>query len=235
MILREDFDRQKIAESMAALWEPLTNKQREYLVNNVSICIFEKNEILFQENELPTHLMCLLDGKIKVYKNGVNGRTQIIRVIRKMSLFGYRSAFVHENYKTSASAFDKSTVCMIPIGVIRKLIKGNMELAVFFIKELSAQLGAADALVINLTQKHMRGRLAESLLVLKDRYGVEEDGSTLGIYLSREELSNMSNMTTSNAIRILSSFAAEHLILIDGRKIKIIDEDGLQNVSDNGG
>ena len=38
-------------------------------------------------------------------------------------------------------------------------------------------------------------------------------------------------MTTSNAIRSLSNFAAEKLIIIDGRKIKIVDEEKLKRIS----
>ena len=111
------------------------------------------------------------------------------------------------------------------------LIKESNELAMFFIRQLSIDLGIADERTVNLTQKHIRGRLAESLLFLKDTYGVEEDKSTLSIYLSREDLANLSNMTTSNAIRTLSNFANEKLITIDGRKIKIIEEDRLRKIS----
>lgn len=235
MIVKKDFDRQEIAESMSVLWEPLTAEQRQYLVDNIKVHVFEKNEAIYREGETPAYIMCLLEGKVKVYMNGVGGRIQIIRMIEQMGIFAYRAAFVNENYKTSASAFEASTVCMIPIAVMRSLIKGNNELALFFIRQLSQKLGEADALTVNLTQKHMRGRLAESLIALKNKYGYEDDGSTLGIYLSREELANMSNMTTSNAIRILSSLASENLIITDGRKIKVIDEQGLLRISENGG
>ena len=235
MIVKEDFDKEKIAESMTVLWEPLTPDQRKYLVDHIKVHLFEKNKTIYKQNEQPTYLMCLLKGKIKVYMNGVGGRTQIIRVIEQMGIFSYRAAFVNENYKTSASAFESSTVCMIPINVIRSIIEENNELAVFFIRQLCKMLGEADALTVNLTQKHMRGRLAESLIILKNKYGYEDDGSTLSIYLSREELANMSNMTTSNAIRILSSLASENIIITDGRKIKIIDEHRLCLISENGG
>ena len=66
---------------------------------------------------------------------------------------------------------------------------------------------------------------------LKQSYGLEEDRYTLSIYLSREELANLSNMTTSNAIRTLSAFAAEKIIAIDGRKIKLIDIEALEHIS----
>ena len=84
---------------------------------------------------------------------------------------------------------------------------------------------------VNLTQKHIRGRLAESLLFLKENYGLEEDGCTLSIYLSREDLANLSNMTTSNAIRTLSSFASEKIVAIDGKKIKLINTPELERIS----
>jgi CRP-like cAMP-binding protein len=152
-------------------------------------------------------------------------------MIKPTEYFGYRAFFADENFVTTAAAFEPSTIGYVPMEVIDKLIRENNKLALFFIKQLSIDLGIADARTVNLTQKHIRGRLAESLLFLKDSYGLEEDGSTLSIYLSREDLASLSNMTTSNAIRTLSNFASERLIAIDGRKIKLIDEERLKKIS----
>ena len=49
--------------------------------------------------------------------------------------------------------------------------------------------------------------------------------------VSREDIANLSNMTTSNAIRTLSTFASEGVIAIDGRKIKILDKVKLDRIS----
>lgn len=234
MTVIEKTDRQEIAESITALWEPLSAEQRGYLADNLMICEFEKNEALYHQDETPAYVMCLLNGKIKVSINGIGGRAQIIRMIEPFGIFSFRAAFVDERYHTSAYAFEPSEVCLIPIAVIRHLIEANNELAVFFIRQLCRMLGEADTLTVNMTQKHMRGRMAEALLVLKTKYGYEDDGSTLCSYLSREELASMSNMTTSNAIRMLSALSAENIILTDGRKIKIIDEERLRKVSENG-
>ena len=223
-----------VAESITALWEPLTEEQRQYLVDNIEIRQYQKNEVLYRENDEPQYLMCLLEGKVKVYKDGAGGRNQIIRAINEKNLFGYRPAFVGENYHTGAAAIEQSRVCLMPIPTIKQLINQNTRLAIFFIKQLATMLGEADALTVNLTQKHIRGRLAESLLTLRDKYGLEEDGSTLSIYLSREDLANMSNMTTSNAIRTLSAFAQEKLIGLDGRKIKLIQAEELERISQMG-
>ena len=73
--------------------------------------------------------------------------------------------------------------------------------------------------------------MAEALIVLKDSYGYEDDDSTLRIYMAREDLANLSNMTTSNAIRTLTSFVNEKIIAVDGRRIKIINEQMLRKIS----
>ena len=220
-----------IPELMADMWSLLTKEQQAFLSGHFTLQNYKKNEIIHCEGETPTHLMCLLSGKVKIYKDGVGGRSQIIRMIKPVGYFGYGASFAGKDYVTAAAAFEASLICLIPIAVIKDLIKQNNDLAIFFIKQLSFDLTVADERTVNLTQKHIRGRLAESLLFLKESYGLEEDGSTLSIYLSREDLANLSNMTTSNAIRTLSQFAAEKLIAIDGRKIKIIEEDKLKKIS----
>ena len=231
---KKELTEKEIAESIPDLWMPLTAEQRELLARNFTIQKFKKNETIYCEGETPMHLMCLLSGKVKIYKEGVGGRSQIIRVMKDKEYFAYRAYFADGDFVTAAAAFEPCTICLIPMPVIMDLLKENNELALFFIRQLSIDLGIADERTVNLTQKHIRGRLAESLLFLKDSYGLEEDGYTLSIYLSREDLANLSNMTTSNAIRTLSTFVAERIIAIDGRKIKLIDEDKLKKISKMG-
>lgn len=217
--------------SLEDIMEMLSSEEQEELKENLSVQHFKKNEILYQEGEVPQMLHCLIKGKVKVYKGGISGRTQIVRVIKPVEYFGYRAYFANQNYVTSAAAFESSTVCLIPVELIEKWIRENSEIALFFIRLLAVEVGNSDQRTVNLTQKHIRGRLAEALLFLRDNYGLEEDGATLSIYLSREDLANMSNMTTSNAIRTLSAFAQEKIIAIDGKKIKIIDGESLEKIN----
>ena len=226
-----DFSDINVPELIADMWEPLTEEQREYLSEHFTIQNFKKNEVVHFEGETPTHLMCLLTGKVKIYKDGVGGRSQIIRMMKPVEYFGYRAYFSEQAYVTAAAAFEPSVICLIPMTVITKLIRQNNDLAMFFIKQLSNDLGMSDTRTVNLTQKHIRGRLAESLITLRQTYGLDEDGATIAMYMAREDLANMSNMTTSNAIRTLSQFASEGLVAIDGRKIKILDEDELMRIS----
>ena len=218
-------------DEISDTWKMLTPEQTEYLKNNYQVQKYKKNEIIYCEGETPTHLLCLVKGKVKIFKTGVGGRSQIVRMVKPDETFAYRAMFAEENFVTGACAFESTVIYAIPKVVIKNLISQNNQLAWYFIHALSVDLGIADERAVSLTQKHIRGRLAESLLFLKDNYGLEEDGATLSIYLSREDLANLSNMTTSNAIRTLSNFVSEKIVTIDGRKIKIIDEEHLKRIS----
>ena len=231
IVVKHQKEEVDFSASLSEVWRVLNDKERDILRNNATIQFFKRNELIYCEGDEPKDMMCLLKGKVKIFKEGVGGRSQIIRMIKPVQYFGYRANFAQENYLTNASAFEGSTVCLIPMKVVTELVVGTSDLAMFFIRQLSVDLGIADERTVNLTQKHIRGRLAESLLFLQDSYGLEEDGATISIYLSREDLANLSNMTTSNAIRTLSNFVTERIIALDGRKIKIIDEDRLRKIS----
>jgi CRP-like cAMP-binding protein len=228
MQTREDiFD---LSGNLSEVWRLLSVQERSLLRQNATIQHFKKNQQIYCEGDEPKELMCLLKGKVKIYKEGVGGRSQIIRMIRPIQYFAYRAYFAGEHYLTDAAAFEPSIVCHIPMEVVTEIMKHNYNVCKFFIRQLSLDLGIADERTVNLTQKHIRGRLAESLVFLIDSYGLEED-NTINIYLAREDLANLSNMTTSNAIRTLSTFVAEKVITLDGRKIKLIDEEKLRKIS----
>ncbi len=224
----------KSIEEVLTFWDILTPDERQFVKNNTTTHHYKKNEMIHCEGETPTQMMMLAAGKVKVYKDGVGSRTQIIRMLKPGEHFGYRAIIANETYNTNVAAFEASTVFMLKAEIFIAVLRNNNAFCFRFLEEIASDLGAADARTVNLTQKHIRGRLAEALLLLKKNYGVEEDGVTINIYLSREDLANISNMTTSNAIRTLSNFVNEHVIAIDGRILKIIDEEKLRKISKMG-
>ncbi|MDR0427653.1 MAG: Crp/Fnr family transcriptional regulator [Dysgonamonadaceae bacterium] len=216
--------------SLHEVWRLLSDQERDLLRSNAHVQHYRRNQQIYAEGEQPAYLMCLLKGKVKIYKEGIGGRSQIIRMIRPIQYFAYRAYFAQEDYLTDAAAFEASTVCLIPMKIVTEIMRHNYDICKFFIRQLSIDLGIADERTVNLTQKHIRGRLAEALISLIDSYGLEDD-NTINIYLAREDLASLSNMTTSNAIRTLSMFVNERIIVLDGRKIKVLDEERLRKVS----
>lgn len=227
----KSIDKTEAAQSISCLWTLLTEKEQQQFTDQLQIVRYEKDEAIFNEGDTPTHLTILLDGTVKISKNGVGGRKQIIRMMRCGTIFGFRASFVGEKYMTTASANAPCLAGRIPLSLVMKLIEENSQIAVFFIKLLAMGLGLADRTIVSMTQKHLRGRLAETLLRLLDNFGTKKDGLTLNIYMSREDIAHLSNMTTSNAIRTLSAFAQEGLIAIEGKGIHILDVKGLEKIS----
>ncbi|MCI6893464.1 MAG: Crp/Fnr family transcriptional regulator [Bacteroidales bacterium] len=218
-------------ESLSELWDALTPEEKRVVTSNFSVVKFRKGQIIYAEHDEPEYLYCLLNGKAKMYKDGVGGRQQILRLYRPTQYFGYRAYFAGEPYVSSVAAVEASEVGMIHMDIVKDFINENVKLAWFFIHELSHNLGGSDTKIVNLTQKHIRGRLAETLVMLIDSYGLEDDGETLNIYLAREDIANISNMTTSNAIRTLSAFQNEKILTVDGRRIKVLDYNTLKKIS----
>ncbi len=223
-----------ITRHLTGFWELLTPGEQKLMKSGMKLTQYARNELIYKEGERPDRLLCVISGKVKIYRNGFGGRHQIIRVLRPVQYFGYRASMAHEPYVTAAAGFEPSTICSFPMSIVSKILEKNTRLAQFFIAELATDLGISDRRTVSLTQKHVRGRLAESLLYLKDIYGINAMDQSLCIRLTREDLADLSNMTTSNAIRTLTAFAEEGLVEIKGKSIIITNEAELSHISDIG-
>lgn len=216
---------------LSSIWASLTEEEREFAAANAEIVHYAKNEIIHHAGDDSRYTWMLLRGKVRIYKEGVGQRQQIIRLLKPYDIFGYRACIAGDAYNSSASAFEDCTAYRLPREAFLQMVRSNGTLCYEIMQTMAQDLAIAEIQTVNLTQKHIRGRLAESLLLLLKNYGYEEDGQTLAMLLPREDLANMSNMTTSNAIRTLSQFAQEGLVTINGRRIQILDEKSLEKIS----
>lgn len=221
------------ARQIHELWPWLKEEERHILIDNLSICTYHRNDIIYYEGETPSKVFCVLDGKVKVVRRRGDYQ-QIIRLLKKGELFGYSAHFSRNTYATSAMVFEDSLVISLPLDTFENLVNNNNTLCLNLLKILSQRLRDSDERCINIAHKHIRGRLAESILSLLNNYGYSDDGQTLNISFKREDLANMSNMTTANAIRTLSAFAHEGIISTEGKAIKILDEKELRLISNRG-
>lgn len=223
-------DCSRCIENDDTIFSFLTLEEKEYLKAHSIQYFYKKGSIIYKEGEKPTGLICLVSGKVKIFKEGTGGREQIVKMIRPSGFIGYRALFAEENYNSSSFTIEDSEICVIEKSPLFDIVKLNPQFTIQIIRLLATELGSSNTRTVTLTQKHIRGRLAESLLFLKSTYGIDKDGC-INVLLSREDVASLSNMTTSNAIRTLSSFSAEQMIAIDGRKIKILDLHKLERTS----
>jgi CRP-like cAMP-binding protein len=221
-------------EGSSSIFKGLNQKDKETLGNQHTLTLFKKNQFLFKEGDKPRGLICLASGKVKVFKDGVGGRGQILKMVRQQGFIGYKSLFSDIPWSVSAIAIEDSAVCVFEKNTFLRILKKNPELSLRLMKVIADELWFSNNRTVSLTQKHIRGRLAESLIILRDTYGYDADGKIIRVSLSREDIANLSNMTTSNAIRTLSNMAAEGVIEIKGRKISILDNIHLEHISEMG-
>lgn len=218
----------------SSLLNCLTDKEKDILSQHYTQVTVKKGSYLFMEGDMPSGLICLSTGKIKLFKMGIGGREQILKLLKPEDIIGLSCIFNDQPWQVSAKAIEESSVCIFDIDVVMKILRKNPEFSCIMLKAVSDELSFLVNRTVSLTQKHVRGRIAESLLLLGDIYGFEEDGKTLGIAISREDIANLSNMTTSNAIRTLSNMASEGNIGLNGRKIQILERASLQHMSQFG-
>jgi len=213
-----------------SIFSTLPDNEKSILEKNYQCKQISKGETIFTEGEWPKGLISLSSGMVKVFKTGVGGREQIVRMARPVGFIGYRALFAEEKHTATAVAIEDSTICIFDKNSLMKLMQQNFEVCHSIIKAFASELGFTINRTVTLTQKHIRGRLAESLIFLRDTYGYEADNRTLKVYLSREDIANLSSMTTSNAIRTLSTFVSENIVELNGRKIKILDDKLLEKI-----
>lgn len=221
-------------EGSLSVFKGLPQKDKEIIAKNHTYAIFRKRDLLFKAGEKARGLICLASGKVKVFKDGVGGREQTIKLVKQQGIIGYRTLFTENIYSFSAAAIEETAICVFDKSTITKMLKKNADLTVKFLKMVIEELAISNNRTISLSQKHVRARLAESLLLLRNTYGLEADGKTLRVILSREDIASLSNMTTSNAIRTLSNMASEGVIGLEGRKILILDGTSLESISELG-
>lgn len=184
---------------------------------------FKYGELIFKEGQLPAGIYIITKGKVKVSKSGFEGREQIVRFAKENDLLGYRALLSNDRYTCSASAISDTEVCFFSKDIIFRLIENNSKLALRFIKILADDTRNAEDKATHMAQKTVRERVAESILILKEVYGFEEDGNTINSNLKRDEFAGLAGTVRETATRFLTELHSDKIICIEGKKIKILD------------
>ena len=192
---------------------------------------YKKGQIIFNAGAYPHGLYCVNEGKIKIYRVGDEGKEQIIRLAKGGDILGYRALLSGDKYSSTAMAIDDCKICFIPQSSFLKLLEGNGMLSMQLMKLLSNDLKEAEHRITDLAQKPVRERVAEALLYLKHTYGYEQDGVTIDVTLSREDIANIVGTATETTIRLLSELKHDQVIGLNGKHISILDHKQLLKVA----
>ena len=185
---------------------------------------YHKGEVIFNEGSYPRGLYCVQSGKVKLSQVGADGKEQIVHLANDGDIMGYRAILGQDTYSCSAMALEDSKVCFIPKSQFNDLVENNSKLTLQIVHLLSDELKEAERKITNTAQQPVKNRLAQSLLSLKDNYGMESDNLTINVSIKREELANLAGTTRETATRLLYELQEQKSIELAGKKIKIINE-----------
>jgi len=190
----------------------------------------KKGEIIFEEGENIKGVFCVKVGVCKMTKLSDNGKEQIVKLAKAGDLLGQRSMISDETANLSAIALEDMEVCFIPKVEIMGFFNENNQFSLNMMKSVCGDLKESDLHMVNMAQKTVKQRLAETLLYLEENFGLNEDKS-LRLQLSREELAGIVGTATESCIRLLSEFNKIGLIEIVGKKITLKDKFKLKRIS----
>lgn len=220
------------AKKNNSLFNELVFHELELLEKKRSVSSYNRGEIIYKTGGKPMGLLCLNEGKVKITRAFPGGSEQIVALKKPVDFIDLRAIIRDEPYKTTATALEPSSVCIIDKEDFFKILLSNTELQQKIMRLFARELDEADERLISLTQKHLRGRIADALLLLMDIYGTTEE-RFLDCVMKRAELAALSNMTTANVIRTLSQLNAEGIIETEKKRIRIPDENRLRALSVN--
>ena len=193
--------------------------------------LYKRNQTIYHEGTSPNGLYCVNSGKIKKFRNGENGKEQIIQFIAPGQLFGIKAVIEGSKYTTTTTAIEDSLVCFINNRKIFHLIMKYPNLTNYMLISLSRMLEEAETRMASIALKTVRQRVAESLLILVNTYKSDDSNTQVELRISREDLANSVGSATETVIRILKEFKEARLISINGRSIIVLDFFGLMKIS----
>ncbi|AXY78534.1 Crp/Fnr family transcriptional regulator [Paraflavitalea soli] len=206
-------------------WLPLIASNRKNLH-------FKKGEVIFEEGKAVEGIYFLFDGIVKVHKAWGKEKELILHFAKKGDMIGYRGLGNKKTYPVTATALEPVTVCFIDLVFFESTLQVNHQLTYHLLKFYTNELQEAENRMRNLAHMDVKGRIAESLLVLKKRFGQGKDGY-IKITVSRQDMASFAGTTYETLFRTMNELVNDKLIRITGKQIAILKEAALEALSAN--
>jgi len=192
---------------------------------------YRKNQILYFEGGVAQHLFALHAGLVKLVKPLENGKERITGVLFPGQLFGLE-ALSDPVYPLTAVTLRDSEICAASREEIAIFLQSNPEIALGMIRFLVGEVGRVRTQVTDMSFKDARMKVATFLVSLVASDPAPDDGHvTLTLPLSRQEISEVLELSPETISRTLAAFRREQLIIARGRHLTIQNLKGLESAA----
>ena len=192
---------------------------------------YKRGDHVWHEGDPSDWFTIVIKGCVKVVKEGESADV-IYELFGEGEPVGAIAVYNFMPYPASAVAIEPTTLLVLPRRDWFELLERNPELARSIIRELTR-------LVLALTRKldEMRGqtvesRIAQLFLTLAERIGREtKEGTELAIQLTRQEVADLVGTTVESAIRVLSRWGREGVLVTGEKRFVIPSRERLREVA----
>jgi CRP/FNR family transcriptional regulator, polysaccharide utilization system transcription regulator len=206
----------------------LSDKELDLVQQNRTNVVFHPGETIRKQGTPMTHVISVNRGLAKLYLEGIEHRNAILRLVKPTTFIGGPGIYLDMIHHFSVSALIESSVCFIEIQIFKTIISQNKLFAEEFMKDFSRNTLSVYNRLINLTQKQMPGRMADTLLYL---FNDIFQSSKFPLQVSKQDLADLSAMTKDSALKVLREFQNEGLIRVTDHEMELVEPEELKRIS----
>lgn len=182
-----------------------------------------RGEQIFSMGQEASGFYSVEDGRVKIYRESLSGKEQIIHIFGCGEIFGEVPVFQGASYPASAVALENSTLLYFSRDRFERIIKEDPSLAMSMLALLSGRLRQMVNKVAALSLEEVPGRLASYLLLLKST----QNSSVLELDLQKGQIAAYLGTIQETLSRIFKKMSEQGLIKVDKKTVEIIDEASL--------
>src|SRR5262245_25595833 len=189
-------------------------------------------DYVFMEGDPARWFYIVRSGHVKILRHARTGKDVVLELLGPGEVFGGVAVIEKRPYPAAAQATENTVVLKIPADAIVALAERHPSI----VKELALVIGrrlrAAHDSVESLAVDAVETRLAAALLRLADREGSRgKQGVTLPFHLTRQSLADMTGTTVETAIRVVSRWIKDGLVLDEGGRLVLAGIDALRDIA----
>jgi len=210
------------------VFQNLDPEELELLCQNSYAKLYEKDEVIFFENDSVKKLYFLVNGKVKLSMLSAEGKEKVLTILQEGDIFGELSLFDEDPHPLTAEVMDDARLLIIPWNEMEKLITERPSLAIKIIEALSKKTRLLTSQVRELVFQDAAGRLASLLSRLAEDFGREiDEGTVIDLVLTHQEIANLIGSSRVTVTKLMNKFIDDGMITIKKRKIIIKDFESL--------
>jgi CRP-like cAMP-binding protein len=184
----------------------------------------KKGGLVFKEGDAVNGVYFIYSGRVKVHKRWGNEKELILRFAKTGDIIGQLGLGDKAIYPVSATAIEPVIACFIPIDFFESTLNMNRDFSRQLVRVLANDLQESEKRMRNLAHMPVKGRVAQALILLKEQFGITENGF-INIDISRQDLASFTGTAYESLFRVMNDFIEEKLIGVSGKSISIKREE----------